>query len=118
MSQSVRSAGVGLIVGAILMSALSVDFFQSIIQSPRFLAFTLALKTISPSVATASDIGMILPAVFAAACIGAGLLVAGIVVPLVENMLWEGLTALTGGIILATEKISRFISEKRKHETD
>lgn len=88
LSQSVRSIGAGLCLGAFLMvSDWSVNVFQNITHSNPLFSFGMGLRTMSTALADGINISMIFPIAWAAFCIGAGLCVAGIVVPLAEAVL-------------------------------
>lgn len=90
MSQLIRSAGCGLLFGSRLMveGTRPVEHFQGIIQESPLQAFAVALKTLAPEVARSAGLDMVPAIAWAASCIGFGLIVAGILVPVVENGLF------------------------------
>lgn len=88
-SQSVRSIGAGLCLAAFFMvSDWSVTVFQYFIQNSPLFAFGTALRASSNVLADSISINAMFPVAWSICCIGAGLFIAGIVVPLAEAVLW------------------------------
>jgi len=90
MSRSVRSAGAGLLLGASFMinGIWPVKYFHAQLQRKLSVAFDLASKTISKASAESLSVNQIQPYAWAAICIGSGLLIAGIIIPLIEKVLF------------------------------
>ncbi|OCX69282.1 hypothetical protein A6M27_16565 [Acidithiobacillus thiooxidans] len=85
MSKAIRTLGVGLLTSGWLFYTYQIPFIKYMAQASTHLPYELAVHTLSRTDAGLLGMGDYIVLLYTLLCLGAGLLITGILWPFVEN---------------------------------
>jgi hypothetical protein len=101
--KTIRVLGVGVLLSAVVMSQLSVEFLQAWINASAINSFVLAIQSIAPGLAAGTGMGQIAVVTLTLASLGVGLFAAGFLYSPLDDALASGFGSIWGSGTLSQE---------------